>query len=391
MSTEVEVADQRFRKVKPEIRTEREPRVVKPRAEAPIETVLEELESTEPEPPKKKRRRFLVPAIVVAILALVTSGTLYYLHARHFETTDDAFIEGHVIAISPRIAGQVQQVLVNDNDHVAKGQVLATIDPRDFDAKLAEAKASLEAAQGRLSESRTHVSALEAQVAKANADLEAQQSAADLARQDAARYENLAPGAASAQERSRVQSVAKTAQANLDAAKAALSAATAQLANGQSQVKTAEAEAAQAQTIVEQAQLNRSYATITAPESGRVTRKSVEAGAYVQVGQALLTIVPEDVWITANFKETQLDDMRPGQPVKIEVDAYPQHDFTGRIDSIQAGTGSRFSMLPPENATGNYVKVVQRVPVKFVFDHLPTDSALVLAPGMSVEPKVKVR
>src|SRR4029077_8239499 len=138
-----------------------------------------------------------------------------------------------------------------------------------------------------------------------------------------------------------------------------------------------------------QAELNLSYAKVTAPEGGRVTRRMVEKGAFAQIGQALLTIVPRQIWVVANFKETQLEDMRPGQPVEIKVDAYPHHKFTGRVDSIQTGSGARFSMFPPENATGNYIKVLQRVPVKIVFNN-SSRTDLVLGPGMSVEPKVRV-
>jgi membrane fusion protein (multidrug efflux system) len=391
MSNRTEVNDQRFRKVDLDARVEHEPRTSEPRAEAPHDAIDVEEHNQGEQPPKKTRKRFVLPAVIAAVLLLAIGGTVYYLHARHFESTDDAFIEGHVVAISPRVAGQVAQVLVDDNDVVAKGQVLAKVDARDFEAKLAEAKASQQSAVGKLAEARTHVTSLEAQIAKAQADVKAQQAAFDFAQQDASRYRELPNGAASQQERSRVESELKTAQANLDAAKAALAAAQAQLANGQSQVKTAEAAVAQAETIVHQAELNLSYTTITAPENGRITRKSVEAGAYVQVGQSLLAIVPNDVWVLANFKETQLDDMRPGQRVEIKIDAYPEAKFEGHVDSIQAGTGSRFSLLPPENATGNYVKVVQRVPVKIVFDKKSADEQLVLAPGMSVEPEVKVR
>jgi membrane fusion protein (multidrug efflux system) len=393
MSTQIE-RDQRFRQLELEAGREQARAGTNSQNNSTTDQLLEAVEAVEEleptEPPKKSRKRFLLPAIFAALVALAIGGTVYYVHARHFESTDDAFVEGHIVQIAPRIAGQVAQVLVNDNDHVTKGQTLAVIDSRDFDAKLAEANASLQAAQGRLSESRTSVASLDAQVAKARADVVARQAAADQAQQDANRYQDLPSGAASAQEKSRAESESRTATANLDAAKAALSAAQAQFANGESQVKTAEAEVAQAQTIVQQAELNQSYTTIAAPEAGRVTRKSVEAGAYVQVGQSLLAIVPEEVWVLANFKETQLDDMRPGQPVKIKIDAYPGHEFDGHVDSVQAGTGSRFSLLPPENATGNYVKVVQRVPVKIVFDQKPAGER-VLAPGMSVEPSVRVK
>ena len=171
---------------------------------------------------------------------------------------------------------------------------------------------------------------------------------------------------------------------------AATNAAPYQVAVSQSQADTASAEVAQARAAVEHAELDLAATQLYAPEAGRVTRKVVEAGAYVQIGQALLTIVPHDVWVVANFMETQLANMRPGQPVEIKVDAYPGKMFKGHVDSVQAGTGSRFSLLPPENATGNYVKVVQRVPVKIVFDVAPAPDSL-LSPGMSVVPVVQVQ
>jgi len=169
-------------------------------------------------------------------------------------------------------------------------------------------------------------------------------------------------------------------------------AAEAQAALSQASIDTAQANVEQNEAAVRQAELNLSYAKVTAPENGRVTRRTVEQGAFVQVGQSLLAIVPHAVWVVANFKETQLELMRTGQPVDIKVDAYPHHDFTGHVDSIQTGSGARFSLFPPENATGNYIKVLQRVPVKIVFDETGLlDPTLILGPGMSVEPKVRVK
>ncbi|HUE37639.1 MAG TPA: HlyD family secretion protein, partial [Candidatus Acidoferrum sp.] len=169
-----------------------------------------------------------------------------------------------------------------------------------------------------------------------------------------------------------------------------IKAAEAQAALSKASIVTAEANVEQSQAAVQQAELNLSYTKITAPETGCVTHRTVEQGAYVQPGQALLAIVPKEVWIVANFKETQLTHMRAGQPVTVHVDAYPQIKFTGHVDSIQAGSGAQFSLFPPENATGNYVKVVQRVPVKIVLDDV-SDANIVVGPGMSVEPKVRVK
>ena len=175
----------------------------------------------------------------------------------------------------------------------------------------------------------------------------------------------------------------------MQAAEALAEEAKKQAGSARAQVSAARAEVAEAQAELRQAQLQKAYTTITAPEAGRVTNKSIEPGNYVQVGQALFAIVPEHVWVTANFKETQLTAMRPGQPAEVEVDAYPSRSLRGHVDSIQAGSGARFSLLPPENATGNFVKVVQRVPVKIALDEQP-GAQEVLGPGMSAVPDVKV-
>jgi membrane fusion protein (multidrug efflux system) len=186
------------------------------------------------------------------------------------------------------------------------------------------------------------------------------------------------------------QAQARSADADLESARSQVKAAQAQEALSKAAVETATAAVQQAQAKMQQAELNLSYTKIIAPVDARVTARTVEVGNYVQPGQALLALVPTNLWVTANFKETQLTDMRAGQQVELSVDAYPNRKFKGNVDSLQAGTGARFSLLPPENAVGNYVKVVQRVPVKIVFDEtLPTN--LDIAPGMSVEPKVKVK
>ena len=269
-------------------------------------------------------------AALVVLLAVVPAIRFAFTH----ESTDDAFIDGHIITIAPKVAGQVTAVHVEDNQLVKAGDVLVEIDPRDYQAKVAEQRGKLDAAIAE----------------------------ADRAAADVARYEQIYQH----DEVSRQQ---------LDNARAAAA--------------SAQATVAKERGALEQDELNLSYTHITAPQDGRVTRKSVETGSYVPVGQALLTIVPENVWVTANFKETQLTRMQPGQKVSIKVDAYPDRTLEGRVESIQSGTGARFSLLPPENATGNYVKIVQRVPVKIVFAE-GTDMRL-LTPGMSVVPSVSVR
>ncbi len=282
------------------------------------------------------RVRPLILGLAAAALAAVTiAGTYYYSYANSHESTDDAFIAGHVVAVSPKVASYVARVHIDDNQRVKAGDLLVELDPRDFEAKLAQARANLAAA--------------EAEAIRAHADVR--------------RYEQLFQDKGVSQQ-DRDNAVAKD--------------------------RTAAAQTTQLEAAERQAELNISYTKIIAPEAGRITRKSVEPGDYVQIGQALFSIVPERVWVVANFKETQLAHMQPGQPVEIKVDAYPDKTFKGHVDSIQAGSGAAFSLLPPENATGNYVKVVQRVPVKILIDD-PPDPAHVLGPGMSVVPTVKVK
>ncbi|MCC6239360.1 MAG: HlyD family secretion protein [Phycisphaerales bacterium] len=339
-------------------------------------------------PPRSRSHvRHLIIGVLV-VLALAAGGA-YYIYSLNYESTDDAFIEGHVIAIASQATGRVQQVLIDDNQHVQAGQILVRIDDEDYKARLAAAQAALTAAQSRLVEADSAIHVLQANAEQAQADIAAAQANQRFAQQDLKRLDAIRQGAASEQELLQARAKADAADATVRAAQAGLVASQAKIINGQAQVQTAQASVAQAQAQVQLAQIALSYTTVIAPEAGRITRKVVEAGQYVQPGVALLAIVPDQVWVVANFKETQLTKMRPGQPVSIRIDAYPSRKWKGHVDSIQSGTGSRFSLLPPENATGNFVKVVQRVPVKIVFDEtLPSD--WVLAPGMSVEPRVTV-
>jgi len=201
------------------------------------------------------------------------------------------------------------------------------------------------------------------------------------------RYENLPPGATTQQQLINFRAAAQSADAQLEAARKKTAAAQAQVQWAQSQIAVAEAQVNQAKAQLRQAELQLSYTHIKAPIAGTVANRNIQVGDYVQIGQALMALVPHEVYVTANYKETQLDDMKPGQDVQITVDAYPGHTFRGKVDSIQRGSGARFSLLPPENATGNYVKVVQRVPVKIDFD----PEGFRMGPGMSVVPQVKVR
>jgi membrane fusion protein (multidrug efflux system) len=337
----------------------------------------------------KKRLHRTLAAGAALIVALAT-GVYYFRFVAPYESTDNAFIEGNVIPMASQVPGRVAELLVKDNQAVKQGDVLLKIDPRDYEASLAQARADLAAARSRVEQTKAQVNASEAKVAQAQATVVAADAENRRAADDLKRYESVDSSAVSRSAFDLAQSQARTASANLEAARSQAKAAEAEVALSQAGVQTASAAVQQAEARLQQAELNLSYTQVIAPEDGRVTRRVVEKGAYIQPGQALMAIVPRRYWIIANFKETQLTHMRVGQPVEVVVDAYPDHKFKGHIESIQSGAGARFSLFPPENATGNYIKVVQRVPVKIVLDNDP-DVELALGPGMSVVPKVRVK
>jgi membrane fusion protein (multidrug efflux system) len=434
------------------------------------------------EPAKPGRRPWVWALLGVAAVAGIGVGVAYYLYSLAYESTDDAFVDGHIAAVSPRVAGHVAKVYVTDNQWVDQGTLLAELDPRDFEARLAaaeatlaearagqksrsigadvteitsnagvdEASAAVEGARAAVETARAAVATARSQQAQAQAQLgviEAglKQAQADLvaaeARQQRAdgylkRIAALVPEHAAAQDtldeavaaagvaaadvaavRQRImaqEAAVRQAEAAVTAAEsgvrqaesgvagqqAALGRAEAQragtksapkqVAQSHSQTDAAGAEVAHAEAEAQQARLNLSYTKIYAPISGHVTRKSVEIGTHVQVGQPLLALVDPDLWLIANFKETQLAKMQPGQPVTVTIDTHPDVKLSAHVDSLQRGSGARFSLLPPENATGNYVKVVQRVPVKIVFDDPKQVEQYGLGPGMSVVPTVKI-
>jgi len=352
------------------------------------------------------RKRF-VPTFVGIVLVpvLAVAGLYFFAQAMSYESTDDAFIDAHTVNVAPKIAGRIEQVFIDDNWRVKKGDPIVEIDPRDYDAQLRQRQAALDStkaqansAQAAVEQQIANVKSLQATLDQDKADQQAYQAQADQTADNLHRQQDLYNNrVVSIQDLINAKDSDRSAQANLDAAKMKVVSAEAQLVEGQAQVRTYEAllqyvlaqvKANQANT--EAAQLNDSYTKVFAPESGRVTNKSVEPGDYVQVGQNLLALVPTDIWVTANFKENQIRLMRAGQPVEVEVDALGGRTFKGHVDSIQAGSGAAFSLLPPENATGNYVKVVQRVPVKIRFNSIP-DVGLPLGPGESVVPTVKVQ
>jgi membrane fusion protein (multidrug efflux system) len=330
-------------------------------------------------------------ALLAAALIIGGVSTAYYFRfIDPFESTDNAFIESHVTTIAPQVPGRVAGLFVQDNQEVKQGDILVKIDPRDYEARLAQAQAALAGTKGRLEEAKAQLAVDQAKVEEAKANLSAVESESTLTQADLKRYEAVDSRAVSRSQLDLAQTQARSANAQVLAARSKELAAEAQLGLSRASLEAAAADIQQGEAAVRQAELNLSYTEVKAPEDGRVTRRTVEQGGYVQTGQALMAIVPHQFWVIANFKETQLDHMRVGQPVVIKVDAYSGLEFKGRVESIQSGSGARFSMFPPENATGNYIKVVQRVPVKIVCDAVPSQE-FALGPGMSVEPTIRVK
>ncbi len=343
-------------------------------------------------PPPRRRRRWL-RALIFGLLALVliaAVGVYYERDIAPYESTDDAFIDGYVTLVSSRVPGQVVRLVVRDNEPVRVGQLLVQIDPRDYQTTLAQARADLAAAQSRLQQAHAQVLVSNANVAQSQASAAAAAAQAQRANDDLHRYQAVETRAISQTVLEQARVEARSMDAALTEARSAIRAAQAQARLNEAAVTSAMAAVQQSQARLQQAGLDLSYTQVIAPIDGRVSARTVQTGTYVQPGQSLLALVPRNVWVVANFKETQLTDMRPGQSVQIRIDAYPGLTLKAHVDSLQAGTGARFSLLPPENAVGNYVKVVQRIPVKIDFDRpLPAD--LDVAPGMSVEPTVRVK
>lgn len=332
----------------------------------------------------------LATAGAVVLVVAIAFGIIYWLNARLYESTDDAFVDARSFSVAAKVGGYVTDVMVTDNQHVDGGAVLAQIDTRDYVAARDQAQAQVEQAAANIKNVEAQIYSQDAQVQQARD--QADQAAAQLqfAQQEAARAEDLVQkGAGTVQQQQRTKSDLDAQKANDSRAKTAVLSAERQIDVLQAQKKSSEAALQQAKAQLEQAELNLNYTKITAAQSGRVVRLSGAKGTLVNAGQSLMMFVPDDIWVTANYKETQVTDMRPGQPADIRIDAYPDRKITGKVASVQPGSGTVFSLLPAENATGNYVKVVQRVPVKIVVDQWPTD--VTIGPGMSVVPTVKVR
>jgi membrane fusion protein, multidrug efflux system len=341
---------------------------------------------------RPKRRR--IPVIIVGVLALALAvwGLNRYLYSRHHVSTDNAQVDGHITLIAPRIAAFVTRILVDDNQHVQAGDTLVILDDRDLKVKLQQAEADLRQAEaavgsrGRAGQTQAELQATRSEAASAQASVRAAEADYHKAAADVERYRKLAAQKiVSAQQFDAAQAAEAQAAAKLEAARRQAAAAGSQVSASGAAVRSADAHLAAAEAAVDNAKLQLSYAYITAPVSGTVARRNAEVGALVQVGQTLMSIVPdENVWVTANLKETQLTHVRVGDRATFTVDAYPGREFEGRVESLSPATGARFALLPPDNATGNFTKVVQRVPVRIAVDQ-PSGAPVPLRPGMSVD------
>jgi membrane fusion protein (multidrug efflux system) len=353
-----------------------------------------------PPAPAAPPRRRIPPLAIVGVIALgfALYGLRAVLHGRHHVGSDNAQVDGHIAAMAPKVQAFVERVLVEDNQTVRAGDTLVVLDTRELRLRLAQAQADLAiaqaslGAQGRLGQAQAQLEASQATAQGAQASIASAEAGYRKAQSDLGRIRGLAAQhIVAAQQLDAAQAAFDAARANLDAVRRQASAAQSQVSASGAGVSIAVARLAGARTAVESAQLNLSYAYITAPFAGTVARRSVEPGALVQVGQSLMSLVHDSsLWVTANLKETQLRTVQVGDKVEIEVDAYPGVSFRGHVISLSPATGARFALLPPDNATGNFTKVVQRLPVRIAVDG-PRDPARPLRAGMSVTVDIETR
>jgi len=357
--------------------------------------------SNEPEqegttPTKPQARRGLRVVLIIVALAVLLSGILlYYRHVtygKYMQSTDNAYVAADSVVVSSKIAGYVEEVFVGENEQVARGGALVQLDLRDYQAQAQQARAQIAATLAGADTIRSQVTEQDAAIRQAQAQLTAAGAALDLANDQVARYRPLAATGAEPREKlDQYEAQARQARAELAAAQAAVSAATARRATLFEQIGQTQAQADAARAQMKTADLTVESTLLRASKAGRVGDLSVRVGQFVQPGQRLMTVVPVSaIYVTANFKETQVGLIRPGQSVRLEVDALPDLEIVGRIDSISPGTGAEFSILPPENATGNFTKVVQRIPVRIAI-HAPPEVRRLLVPGMSVVATVDTR
>ena len=308
--------------------------------------------------------------IILAALVFLAAGVIFYINSLKYQSTDDAYIESDLTQISPRVSGQIEEIYIQDNQPIKEGDLIAKIDDTDYKVKLEQAQALYEKALYSQKVAKAKLDAINSEISSAQKDLN--------------RYKNLYQAGAVSQQ------VLDNAQTKYDNTKAKLLAAEEDILSA-SNNKVADANLRALKAQRDQAELYLKYTEIIAPNSGTVTNKNVDKGKYVQAGQPLFTLVSDNVWIEANYKENQVGKMKVGQPVEIRIDAYPNKKFKGEIESIQKASGAKSSLFPPENAVGSFVKIVQRIPVKIIFTEDIDPNEYNIVAGMSVEPKVKVK
>lgn len=339
-----------------------------------------------------ERRRLPLFGGIGLLAVLALAGALYWNSERHYLSTDDAFVDAQIVRIAPQVSGVVQELTALPNRHVQAGERLVIINPDSTEAQLKQQQAGLVQSDAQASQVAAGVAAAQAQLeqSRAIAAGAAAQSAkaADVLKRLLA-LQQRDPGTVTAADLESARTTAQAAAAQLAAANANVAAASAQLSNANQAVAAAGAQKDSAQARLDQARLTLGQNFVVAPLAGYVTSISVNKGSYVAPGTQMMALVPDTLWVTANFKETQLRYIRPGQPVDITVDAYPGVTFKGKVDSIQRGAGQAFQLFPPQNATANFVKVVQRVPVRILFDGLD-QTRYPIGPGMSVVPRIRI-
>ena len=345
-----------------------------------------------PKKPSPFRNPLVLAGIGIVVIIVVIVGLIWWLNARRWQSTDDAYVDGHIVRLAPQVPGIVVKVYVTDNAKIRAGQPLVDIDPATFTAQYRQANAQAAQTEAQIGQQQAQVEGARAAYQQAVADAAAVAAQAKQAADDLARYRNLratAPGAVSAQQFDQALQAARNTAAQHESALKKAQNAAAQVRVAEVQIKALEAQHAASQAQAQQSRITLGNAHLVAPFDGHIANLNIAPGGFVQPGQELMAIVPDNLWVTANFKETQLALMRVGQRADVKIDACHASAYRGHVDSIQRGAGQAFALLPPQNATGNFVKVVQRVPVKIVFDRLPEDCPL--GPGMSAAPKVLVR
>jgi len=336
------------------------------------------------------RKTLLLSLLLLVLLAMALA--VWAVMTRNDYQTNDAWVNADYTIVAPKVSGYVAHIDVKDNQQVAAGERLATLDDRDYRVALESAEADLQVSEAKLLSSQAQLEQQQSVIAQQKASVAASQATAQYAGQSAERYNRLyKSGTVAADEQQKASSAQRSATATVRQSEAALAAAIKQVGVLQAAVRSSQADVAAAKANVDQARLNLSYTRIVAPVAGMVGQRTVRLGAWVSAGTRLLAVVPlQQTYITANYLETQLKDVRPGQPVRIKVDALPDQVFTGHVDSIAPATGATFSAISPDNATGNYTKIVQRLPVKIVLDKGQPNLAQ-LRVGMSAVPEINTQ